>query len=143
VAETRPLAPDGVLKLVLSVVGGYDEENVVQLGVAVMLEVADVGGDLLAQPSQRLSRPVPLQVEQDAAAGRQIDPAAVGRGDRPLVLASRRSALSPDVLFAVPDSKPSSLRSRLCVIMATKNWLASRSWVACQQWSRASWLRST
>jgi len=71
VAEPRSLAPDGVLQLVLAVVGGYDEENVVQLGVAVVLEVADEGADLLAQASQRLGRPVPLQVEQDAAAGRQ------------------------------------------------------------------------
>jgi len=29
VAEPRPLAPDGVLKLVLAVVGGDDEQNVV------------------------------------------------------------------------------------------------------------------
>jgi hypothetical protein len=84
---------------------GDDEENVVQLGVAVVLEVTDVGADLLAQASQRLGRPIPLQVEKDAASGRQIDPTAVGRGDGPHVLAAGLSPLCPHVLFAVPDKQ--------------------------------------
>src|SRR5487761_765834 len=39
------------------------------------------------------------------AAASQIDPTAVRRRDRRLVLAGRRPALGPDVLFAVPDEQ--------------------------------------
>src|SRR6266567_4171578 len=106
-----PPPPDRVLQLVLAIVGRDHEEHVMLLSVAKVLEVADVGGDLLAHPVHRFGRAIPLQVEEDAPAIGEIDPAAVRRRRGPFVLARRRAALGPDLLLAMPEQQ--SLVSQL------------------------------
>ncbi len=89
----RAATPGFVLETVFAVVVGDDEQDVVLICVAVVLEVSDVGGDLLAHPMQRLGGAVPLEVEEDPSTVGEIDPTPIWSRNRLLDLARPLPAL--------------------------------------------------
>jgi len=102
-AVIRPATPGLVLEAVFAVVVGDDEQDVVLICVAVVLEVGDIGGDLLAHPLQRLCGPIPLEVEEDPPSVGAVDPAPVRRGYPLLDLARALPVLLADLLLTAPD----------------------------------------
>src|SRR5438105_5494944 len=102
-AVIRPPPPGLVLEAVFALVVGDDEQDVVLVGVAVVLEVGDVGGDLLAHPLQRLGGPIPLELEEDPPSVGAVDPTPIRSRNRLLDLARPPPALLADLLLTTPD----------------------------------------